>query len=63
MERPLSTADLQTIAEYLAGTDEELWIAPSELGFDPWRYEEGEVRVWLKQLGLRQDNTGVWHHE
>lgn len=58
-ERPLSNEDLRGIAEYLFGTDEELYIALSELGFDPLLYDE--MDDWLKEIGLiRDEDTNIW---
>ena len=64
-ERPLSREDIRTIAQYLDGTEEDLRIAVSELGFDPCLYGEGEMRDWLeKEADLVQSpKTGVWHRE
>jgi hypothetical protein len=60
-ERPLSRADIGTIADYLDGTAEDLGIALSELGFDPCLY--GEMRDWLKKEAnlVQCRKTGVWH--
>jgi hypothetical protein len=61
-ERPLYGADIEAIAGYLDGTDEDLEIALSELGFDPCLYEETQLRRWLEEeAGLAQcERTGVW---
>jgi hypothetical protein len=60
--RPLSRADIKAIAAYLQGTEEELEIAMSKLGFDPSLYTEAELRDWLKrEAGVVQcPDTGVW---
>jgi hypothetical protein len=60
--RPLSHADITAIAAYLQGTDEELEIAMSELGFDPCLYMERDLRRWLKrEASLSQcRDTRIW---
>ncbi len=60
--RPLSESDIRTIADYLAGTDEDLCIAMSELGFDPLLYDEDEMRDWLQaEANLTQHpETDTW---
>jgi hypothetical protein len=43
--------------------EEDLFIAVSELGFDPYLYGEYDLRAWLeKEAGIVQcQDTGVWH--
>jgi hypothetical protein len=63
LHRPLSRTDIRAIADYLDGTDEDLDIALSELGFDPCLYGEDEMLDWLEEeagLVLCPD-TGTWH--
>jgi hypothetical protein len=60
MERPLSHHDIKTIAQYLAGTNKDLNIAISELGFDPCLYEDGEVAYWLRREANLIYRRGVW---
>jgi hypothetical protein len=61
--RPLSHADIKAITDYLDGTEEDLDIALSELGFDPCLYGEGEMLDWLRdEAGMvRCRDTGMWH--
>jgi hypothetical protein len=57
--RPLSDTDLRTLAAYLQGTNANIGIALSELGFDPWEYPE--IRRWLNDIGFILTDT--WHWE
>jgi hypothetical protein len=58
MIRPLSDVDLRTVAAYLHGTDEDVRIALSELGFDPQQYPQ--IRKWLKSISLVFNDTWQW---
>jgi hypothetical protein len=62
-ERPLSDTDIRAIADYLDGSDQDLRIAMSELGFAPYRYDEAEMCQWLEdEAGVVQcPDTGTWH--
>lgn len=55
--RPITQADLRELAQTLKGTDEDLWIALSEQGFDPNAYNEDELRQWL------YEETGIYQEE
>jgi hypothetical protein len=57
--RPFTDADLRTLAAYLVGTEEDVDIALSELGFDP--HEHPEIREWLGGIGLTFNRK--WHWE
>jgi hypothetical protein len=56
--RPISDTDLRTLAAYLAGTDDDVEVALSEMGFDPWAYPE--ICEWLAGLGLILNGTWQW---
>ncbi len=60
-DRPLNHTDICTLADYLCGTEEELCIAMSELGFDPNLYDDEELRLWLRrEAGVIQRDDGIW---
>ncbi len=59
--RPISNTDLYMIANYLKDTDKDLFIAISELGFNPNWYSEDELQQWLKEINIILINN-IWRN-
>ena len=58
-DRPLTRRDILDIAAYLIGTDQQLDIAMSELGFDSRRYGK-QLRRWLRDEANLTRVDGIW---
>jgi|WetSurMetagenome_2_1015567.scaffolds.fasta_scaffold551052_2 hypothetical protein len=48
--RPFSMTDLCSLASYIIGTNKNVEIALSELGYDPQQYPH--IRKWLAATGV-----------
>ncbi len=60
--RPISNTDLYMIANYLEGTDKDLFIGLSELGYNPNLYSEEEMLYWLSnELSIFIAEDGIWY--